>query len=113
MKTFAPRKYLVQRENCITPGCQKLQRSSDGFCGSCWATNKRNENRRKAILLSGDSCLDCGRSYPDAVYDFHHLDEKKKSFNLAAGWHKNWDEIAAELEKVVLLCPTCHRIRHL
>ena len=62
--------------------------------------------------MLGGKCKDCGVSYPDAVYDFHHTNDKKD--NVATLIHNNrkLETILNEASKCELLCSNCHRIRH-
>lgn len=58
-------------------------------------------------------CADCGERHP-AVLQFHHLNSKDKTFNLAdaARYALSQDRINKEIEKCVVLCANCHIIRH-
>ena len=71
---------------------------------------KNREKKRKWVSLFGDKCFDCGNSYPDCVYDFHHLYGKDANPSKALTWSD--DRAIEELSKCVLLCANCHRIRH-
>lgn len=101
-----------------------------GTCRTCsrvriadWYKSKRKErqddanlrNRTKkqmAVDLFGGVCFDCKQSYPNCVFQFHHLDPGSKDFNpsyaMANGLTKMWKELA----KCVMLCANCHIIRH-
>jgi predicted HNH restriction endonuclease len=70
------------------------------------------ENKDKAIEYLGGKCKDCGGVFHRSVYDFHHLDESQKELALSKGRFMSWDKYKAELDKCVLLCSNCHRIRH-
>lgn len=68
--------------------------------------------KAEAIELCGNKCNDCGVSYPACVYDFHHVDPTTKHKELAklfVGRREIW---LKELEKCVMLCSNCHRLRH-
>jgi hypothetical protein len=69
-------------------------------------------SKSKAIIYLGGQCTDCKGSFPNRVYDFHHLDNDKKESGLARIMGRTWDKIKPELDKCVLLCANCHRIRH-
>ena len=70
------------------------------------------DKKRKAVELMGDKCFDCGNSYPECVYDFHHLDSNQKDLNPSAAIKLSEERMMKELSKCVLLCSNCHRIRH-
>ena len=67
--------------------------------------------KRKLVEYMGDKCSHCGNSYPDVVYDFHHLDPKTKeiSTNLRS---RSFENAVKELQKCIMLCSNCHRIEH-
>ncbi len=73
---------------------------------------KRKELKRQAVEYKGNKCTDCGNTYPDCVYDFHHLDPEAKDFSIAKKAWVSFDDIKQELDKCILLCANCHRIRH-
>lgn len=75
-----------------------------------WQKEKGRINKLKAIEYLGGQCTDCKTSYPQYVYDFHHIDPTIKDFGIAR--IMQWENIILELDKCVLLCANCHRIRH-
>lgn len=68
--------------------------------------------KKDVVKQMGGKCQDCGGIFTYQLYDFHHLDPSKKEY----GWTKmkmfNKAKRDKELEKCVLLCGNCHRIRH-
>jgi hypothetical protein len=77
------------------------------------AANKRNQERKRLVVEHfGDKCADCGVTYPQCVYEFHHLDPNEKDVNpsKALGWSE--DRMWRELDKCIMLCSNCHKIRH-
>ena len=67
-----------------------------------------------AIEYKGSKCHDCEVSfeYP-AVYEFHHTAPEHKDFAFGAkGYSQAWSKVQLELDKCVMLCANCHRIRH-
>lgn len=60
----------------------------------------------------GNKCLDCKILYPYPVMEFHHLNPSKKDLSWQKLKHLNEDLIKLELNKCVLLCANCHRLRH-
>jgi hypothetical protein len=81
---------------------------------------RRKKHKEYILEKKQVPCQDCGGIFPEYCMDFHHLDEKSKSqslkneqksfTNIACRWGKN--KIDEELEKCVVLCANCHRIRH-
>lgn len=76
--------------------------------------NKQNRKVKKEFVNSfkvGKPCYDCGNFYPPYVLDFHHTRDKK--YNVANMYVKvsSLETIKKEIEKCVLLCANCHRVR--
>lgn len=73
--------------------------------------NKKSRDFRKQRRLLIDSmkcpCCKCGES---RVYclDFHHINHKDKSFNLANAIQYSTNEVIEERKKVICLCRNCH-----
>lgn len=93
----------------------KERKQFQSYCKPCLLDKQKNRwiNRKLwAIELKGGKCFDCKNIYPHFVYDFHHLDPKIKKFT----WNKmrllTKSKILEELEKCILICSNCHRIRH-
>lgn len=62
-------------------------------------------------------CHDCGGTFPLVCMDFHHIDEETKykpGRSSMKNTMKEWGrkKIDEELDKCVVLCACCHRIRH-
>ena len=74
---------------------------------------KRTELKVRAVEYKGRTCSDCGQSFPPAVFDFHHTDGSKDD-NVGTMTHncRPWKVIKEELDKCVMLCANCHRLRH-
>ena len=64
-----------------------------------------------AVAYKGGVCVDCGDVLEYFLYDFHHLDPKTKEFDWNKLKMKSDANIRKELDKCVLLCCKCHRIR--
>ena len=63
-------------------------------------------------------CMDCGGTFPVCCMDFHHVDEEtknsligRKSF-LHVMKKYSVERIDEEIDKCVIVCANCHRIRH-
>jgi hypothetical protein len=77
------------------------------------ARNKERYKRHKlrAVEYKGNMCADCGGTFHHAVFDFHHIDSREP--DLPDTWlARGWERIVTELDKCVMLCANCHRIRH-
>ena len=73
---------------------------------------KNRGNKIKAIEYKGNKCFDCGQTFSQCCYDFHHIDPTIKDNTIARIIGRDFDKIKSELDKCVLLCSNCHRIRH-
>lgn len=63
------------------------------------------------VAYKGGCCSACGYKKSLAAMDFHHLNPAEKDFEIG-GLSSNWEKIAKELDKCVLLCANCHRELH-
>ena len=65
----------------------------------------------------GKPCECCGNYEHPKCYDYHHVDESTKSFQLSAikklGSKINMELLKAEIAKCILVCNSCHRKIHL
>ena len=64
-------------------------------------------------LKESTPCHDCGKKYPYAVMDFHHLNSDDKEFEINHMLRNTYSmkKILVEMEKCIILCANCHRIR--
>lgn len=99
--------------------CRRCTQSAHGklYCPTCRhivdekLRKMRIKRKLEAVQYKGGRCSDCGlESAFMSVYDFHHLTPSEKSFTLS--YYKSWELLKVELDKCVLLCSNCHRIRH-
>ena len=90
-------------------------------CEECGDKQKQRIRERhktlkeKAVAYLCGKCIDCGlQSEYAEVYDFHHRNPEEKSMGVTKMIRasKRWEAIREELDKCVLLCANCHRIRH-
>ncbi len=75
---------------------------------------RRIKLKQLAFEYMGKYCKDCG--YANNIYmevfEFHHL-EGNKDFGISQQGHTYaWERVRKELDKCVMLCCRCHRIRH-
>jgi hypothetical protein len=66
--------------------------------------------KEELVILAGGKCIDCEKSYPPFVMDFHHRDPEDKLFTVNAGT-RNKTKAFEEVKKCDLLCSNCHRTR--
>lgn len=108
-----------KKEKDLTEFYKKADRKNGhNLCKSCfnkYCVNRWQQRKNEAIVYKGGECVDCKLSYPQypaAIFEFHHLDPTQKDTD----WNKlrltSWEKIKKELDKCVLLCANCHRIRH-
>jgi len=116
LKEFYPNK---QCKLGVTGTCRSCSREriskwySDNRKERQNAANRLNQKRKREIVdYFGDKCLDCGNTYPQCVYQFHHLEPKGKDVNPSYALSKRPSEMWKELNKCVMLCANCHMIRH-
>ena len=116
--------YQPPVKNCIDCGCTlvkvKGEHSSGRRCKSCYGTNirvKRVELKKKCVEYHGNKCVDCGNTFHQCQYDFHHTNEDRdndRSRAVGCMTHslRPWNIIEEELKQCVMLCSNCHRLRH-
>jgi hypothetical protein len=88
-------------------------------CNTCRSRKRREvfrKNKALAIEYKGGSCNDCNTVVHQAAFEFHHLDPTQKDIDPAhlIGEHIRGltDKAKVELDKCILLCANCHRVRH-
>lgn len=92
------------------------------YCKSHYERNKdyyydRNIRRKDEtrewlnLLKAGKSCADCGNAFPLKAMDWHHEGGKDFEVAKAVGLGYGKKRILAEIEKCVLLCAICHRLK--
>lgn len=74
-------------------------------------TERRRENKEKLITIMGGECVCCHYKGCKDAFDFHHLDESKKAFDLSKRLDA-WEGLLEESKKCVLVCARCHREIH-
>ncbi len=111
--------------------CSRNKDGLDTLCKSCYNTRKRKwhltdsgvkaynkararaaEKKIKAIEYKGGKCNDCGGVFHPAVYEFHHISPNEKEAEPATLRNYSWEKLKKEIDKCVMLCANCHRIRH-
>lgn len=70
--------------------------------------NRYHRIRAEEIAAKGGECVDCGST--DKL-EFDHVDPKLKSFDVGKLLNYSAAKRKAELEKCVLRCKACHKIK--
>jgi hypothetical protein len=81
-------------------------------CRGCFNKRSKELHRKRkaeAVEYKGGRCVRCGYQGNSAVFDFHHLDRKRKSFEIGTCKNRSFAKLKDELDKCVLLCSNCHR----
>lgn len=87
-------------------------------CMACENRAKRDKGKARRIAAFkhfGEKCADCGvksSSKNYIIFDFHHLEPSKKEFHFSQSIHLSDKRYWAEINKCVMLCSNCHRLRH-
>jgi hypothetical protein len=119
-QNFTSTLYYQRKEQGLCTHCGK---PTDGRIRCTPCLNKettrsrivRMANKKRAIEYLGGKCADCGlKTDFISVYDFHHKEAEDKEANVGRllVTFRTWEKIQEEIDKCVLLCANCHRIRH-
>lgn len=110
----------------ICPKCNTEKQSSDfyrsrhtdclvAYCKSCTKNQvkeRQQQLKKMSVEYKGGCCVYCKYSKCISALEFHHLDPKKKDFNISKSRQTSFDKIKKELEKCILVCSNCHREIH-
>jgi len=78
-------------------------------CASATVARRRRELKALLVAEHGGACGLCGYDRHIGALQFHHLDPRTKSFEIAGrGLTRSLDRLRAEAAKCVLLCANCH-----
>ena len=122
---FQTMPYKPPVKDCIDCGCalKKPEKGAYSYgrrCRECYGQNiykKRARLKTQSVEYKGGCCADCGGVFHQCQYDFHHIDEdrnnnKDKTIGHMTHGCRPWKVIQEELDKCVMLCANCHRLRH-
>jgi len=104
---------IVKKVTCCLCHKDFLSISYRRRCGTCITKIRRYRIKKAAIAFLGGECVDCGETFEQSVFEFHHRDKNKKEFNISGFNNKSWQYVKEELLKCDLLCANCHRLRHI
>jgi hypothetical protein len=71
----------------------------------------RANTKRKLVEGFGSKCSLCNLEDDPIIYDFHHVDDTSKDFQLSSKV-MSWEKLVIEAKKCVMLCSHCHRKVH-
>ena len=79
---------------------------------------KDQQDRNKKFVLSEiekrGCCEFCFMVDSPEVYQWHHIDDEDPTkTQIGKLWHNGLDRLQRELDKCVMLCPTCHHKFHM
>lgn len=107
---------LAEAEKCdlVCANCHRLRHAARDRASADHATvQTRREKKERAIASMGGVCFGCRRDGSPSLFEFHHKNPTEKDFGISEdGISRNWDAIARELAKCVMLCANCHREVH-
>lgn len=86
------------------------------FCKKCfnkYCMERWFNIKTDAVASFGNKCNDCGNTYHQNVFEFHHIKPEEKDFDWSKTRLLSKDKRDEELSKCVMLCANCHRMRHI
>lgn len=96
---------------CIDCGAACNSKGGSMRCAAHYRRRRALILKTTAVSALGGKCARCAGTFPQAVFDFHHL--RDKHFTIGAEiLNKSIKVLAEELAKCELLCANCHRIEH-
>lgn len=105
-------------ESRLTCDCGKRYVPSKKFkdprvrCRECLKSLKASDVKARCVEYLGGQCVDCGFQGHPVAFDFDHVDPKTKEFKISGSYIFRWSVLKKELDKCVVRCANCHRIRH-
>ena len=89
--------------------CRACERIRSRARKKAWA---RRRKRTYVDYKGGPLCAACGLVAHPSIYHFHHLDPDEKEFAISEKGYAPLEDVRDELDKCVMLCPSCHRRVH-
>jgi predicted HNH restriction endonuclease len=76
---------------------------------------RRKEKQEKLYAMFDNACVDCGMTETRVgFFEFHHEDPAQKDREIGSMLNSaSFDKVLEEVAKCVMLCPNCHKRRHL
>ena len=86
------------------------------YCKDCHrvtTVERHRKFKKECVAYKGGKCIDCGFAGHPGVFDFHHTNPLEKDLEISKSKTKKLAIVKSELDKCVLLCANCHRLRHI
>jgi len=98
----------------------KASITKSGYAGECKMCKSKRikelRTERENILMGmfSDKCYDCGVEHSNpSFFDFYHVNKTTKKREVKQIICGSFTTLMDEVNKCVMLCPNCHRERHL
>ena len=75
-------------------------------------TTLRRSKKAEFVQKFNSTCSKCKLTFPDYVFEFHHLDPETKEKTPSQLFMLSDEKIEAELQKCIMVCSNCHKIIH-
>lgn len=103
LKQFETDKTRVYCEECSPPILEGVNQHKIDI---------RRRFKNEIVDIYGGECQACKIKVHQSAYDFHHVDESKKKFQLSSPTTRSWESFLKEATKCVMLCKNCHALHH-
>lgn len=113
LKKYGISRVKIKYTTCCI--CEKEltdNKKNRSVCGACNIRIRRYRIKKKSVEYLGGKCSKCNYDESLAALEFHHKDPNTKEFNISINSNKSWNIIKNELDKCIILCSNCHRIKH-
>lgn len=77
-----------------------------------YTAQRRREAKSYWVKHFGSVCAHCSGTFPDCVFEFHHINHDEKELEPSHMFHLKKSVAEEELKKCIMLCANCHRIEH-
>ena len=122
LEDFTKNSKCVEGHTHTCKVCHNLKQSKQAAVNPNTKKNRRDSARRvkeriraKLLEYHGGAliCADCKfTSEIYSIFDYHHIDSSTKEHTISSILDHKWDTVKEEVDKCVLLCANCHRVRH-
>lgn len=82
------------------------------ICTNNYTLERQRKLKAQSVEYLGGKCRDCGCTGHPTIFDFHHIDPSEKEYTIGHSKCVSFEKVKKELDKCILLCSNCHRLRH-